>query len=172
MSPGESAAPRNIQGCQVGPRAFWRACRKGKVNGSTPAAASKARPHWHDRRPVPVSFSAFQPRFPRSDICSSGGGGANTKKHKCTLCYSVSASQRALLQQCLHPDCLQISTSTDIYTLFLYYLLPPTACHFPGFQVHTNKIYSYLKQCKTLNATFLVGVGRWRGVGKGGAGGG
>lgn len=89
------------------------------------------------------------------------------KKHKCTLCYSVSASQRASLQQCLHPDCLQISTSTDIYTLFLYYLLPPTARNFSGFQVHTNTIYSYLKQCKTLNATFSAGVARRRGVGGG-----
>lgn len=45
------------------------------------------------------------------------------------------------------------TASRDVSTLFLYYLLPPTACNISGFQVHTNKIYSYLRQCKTLNAT-------------------
>lgn len=75
MSPGESAAPRNIQGCQVGPSAFWRACRKGKVSGSTPAAASKARPHWHDvLSQCPSARQQFQLRFPRSSICCSDDG--------------------------------------------------------------------------------------------------
>lgn len=123
MSPGESAAPRNIQGCQVGPRAFWRRCRKGKVSGSTPAAASKARPRWHDV--VSQCPSARQNRITEFQLplptaaTSAAATTEGREKHKRTLCYSVSAWQRAWLEQCLHPDCFQISTSRDIYTLFL-----------------------------------------------------
>lgn len=135
MSPGESAAPRNIQGCQVGPRAFWRPRRKGKVSGSTPAAASKARPHWHHvlsqcpsaRHKKKKSFNCIS-----QEATSAPATTEKREKHKCTLCYSVSASQRASLQHCLHPVCLQISTSRDIYTLFYITFSHPQLVIFLG----------------------------------------
>lgn len=97
MSPGESAAPRNIQGCQVGPRAFWRPRRKGKVSGSTPAAASKARPHWHHVLSQCPSArhkkkKEFQLHFPRSNICSSDDGEARkTQMHFVLFCFCLAA---------------------------------------------------------------------------------
>lgn len=95
MSPGESAAPRNIQGCQVGPRAFWRRCRKGKVSGSTPAAASKARPHWHDvlsqcpsaRQKKQKSFNHVSQEATSAD----DGEARKTQMHFVLFCFCLAA---------------------------------------------------------------------------------
>lgn len=105
----------------------------------------------------------FQLHFPRSNICSSDDGEARkTQMHFVLFCFCLAACVAPALFTPRLPS--NIDFQRHIHSV-LYYLLPPTACNFSGFQVHTNKMYSYLKQCKTLNATFLLGVG-------GGSGGG
>lgn len=63
-------------------------------------------------------------------------------------------------KQCLHPNCFQISTSKEIYGVFLYCVLPPTVCNFSRFLVHRNNIYSDVKQYETQNVMFL-GYKQW-----------